>query len=127
MKRGLTGELAYSSDVSSLQNKMERKFHTYDDLFQRQDSLFQQHFQQLDSRLNQLEGAVVPRQETATACVMKGYTCDPRGNITERYMKTSYTAYGKDAVMAAGVMCQTFLSQPVAGDEDDIPQNALEY
>ena len=101
---------------------MERQFRTY-------NNLFQQHFQQFDGRLNQLEGAVVPRQQTTTAHVelMKGYTCDPRGNINGRFMKASYTAYGRDAVMAAEVMFQKFVSQPVPGDEDDIPQNALEY
>ena len=122
VKRGWTGELAYSSDVSSLENRMERQFRTY-------NNLFQQHIQQFDSRLNQLEVAVVPRQQTTTARVdlMKGYTCDPRGNITGRYMKTSYTAYGKDAVMAAEAMFEMFVSQPVPGDEDDVPQNAFEY
>lgn len=64
MKRGWTGELAHSSELMAMQNKMESQLRMYDDRFQRQESQFQQNFQQLNERMNQVQLTTVHNQQT---------------------------------------------------------------
>lgn len=129
MKRGQSGERASATEERLLRvlEKLESRFQVYDD----QERQYEQNFQQLDRRLNQVE--YVQRQQmtpTARVQVRQGYMYGPHGKVTEYMKETSYTAYGRGGVVSAEAMFRQSIRQwppSLTGEDDDVPQNALEY
>lgn len=118
VKRGWTGELAHSSDLRAMQNRMESQFQMYDDRLQCQES----QFQQLNERMNQVQLTTIHNQQKPPVARMWLKETYISSNGTKFEKQGSLTVSGRDSVVRVGDMFQHFVGQQASLTEGNFPR-----